>query len=325
MNPTWNLLAMMCWDITYGLDMQNPNPAMWSEEDGLAKCPPPPHGGPGKCMNWTKTLWRPFQHYHTHAGAKIATEAPGAWLQLRDALDYSDATRFPVSEFGGPVARNNTARLKSIVAAHSAMGAVLEDPVSAAAGRHKSRGRRGINSAGWRIWPHNYGKWMEQVDPTGTSVGRWCVGDRSNLLGQSTRQTIPGKNMSFTLSPGLFVKQQAAAAGPMSVFVRVAYFDEGHGGWDLYYASSNAAGGLALAGHVNKTNTKQFVEVRVKLTDLSLRNGTEVHFSLVDSDATMMTNAGTPHWDSSDPDVFAWIEVLSTEFVYQMAEVVRDL
>ena len=261
---------------------------------------------------------------HPASGAKIATEAPGAWLQLRDALDYADATRFPVSKFGGPVARNNTARLKSIVAAYSAMGAVLEDPVSAAAARHASRGRRGINNAGWRIWPHNYGKWMDQVDPTGTSVGRWCVGNRSNLLGQSTRQTIPGKNMSFALAPGLFAKQ--AAAGPMSVFVRVAYFDEGHGGWDLYYVSSNAAGGLKLAGHVNKTNTQQFIEVRVKLTDL-FHSG-EVHFSLVDSDAKMTagsSNDAGSGWESSDPDAFAWIEVLSTEFVYQMAEVVREL
>jgi hypothetical protein len=34
MNPTWNLLAMMCWDITFGLDVQDPNPQMWSEELG---------------------------------------------------------------------------------------------------------------------------------------------------------------------------------------------------------------------------------------------------------------------------------------------------
>lgn len=52
---------------------------------------------------------------------------------------------------------------------------------------------------------------MEQIDPMGTSVGRWGVGRQSNLLGQSTRQTIPGKNMSFVLKPGLFAKRGAAA------------------------------------------------------------------------------------------------------------------
>ena len=108
-------------------------------------------------------------------GGGCLVVAPGAWLQLRDALDYADATRFPVAEFGGPVERNNTARLKSVVAAYAHMGALLEDPDSASAGRHKSRGRRGINTAGWRIWPTNYGKWMAQADPTGTSLGRWTV------------------------------------------------------------------------------------------------------------------------------------------------------
>ena len=297
--------------------MQNPNPAMWAEEAAMNKCPPPP----AKCMNWTKTLWRPFQHFHTHAGAKIASEAPGGWLQLRDALDYADGTRFPVARFGGPVARNNTVRLKRVVEAFSDMGAVLEDPVCASASRHRSRGRHGINNAGWRIWPHNYGQWMTQLDPMGTSVGRWCVGNRSNLLGQSTRQTIPGKNMSFALAPGLFAQQ--AAAGTVGLFVRVAYFDEGHGGWELHY---NAGGrGMKLAAHVNKTDTKRFIEIRLKFTDLDLdlSHGGDAHFSLVDSDANVGPSDGG--WASSDPDVFAWIEVLATDFLYPMAEAVHEL
>eukprot|EP01047_Picozoa_sp_COSAG01_P032204 COSAG01_NODE_2317_length_7922_cov_18.384763_7_plen_91_part_00 len=54
----------MCWDVTYGLDIQSPNPAMWSEEGAMDKCPP----ASAHCMNWTKTIWRGFQHFHTHAG-----------------------------------------------------------------------------------------------------------------------------------------------------------------------------------------------------------------------------------------------------------------
>jgi hypothetical protein len=142
------------------------------------------------CQNWTKTLWRPFQHFHTHAGAKDVSSAPGAWLQLRDALDYADvsrpfpswnrsilteiylchacscqeilktetagqATRFPAAQFGGPVERSNTARLQKIVAAFAGLGAVVEDVAAASASRHQSRNRKGINSIGWRIWPHN--------------------------------------------------------------------------------------------------------------------------------------------------------------------------
>ena len=29
---------MMCWDITYGLDVQDPNPQIWSEEIGEHSC-----------------------------------------------------------------------------------------------------------------------------------------------------------------------------------------------------------------------------------------------------------------------------------------------
>ena len=124
--------------------------ALWhtgSEENGQNKCPP----SPAKCYNWTKTLWRGFQHFHTHAGQKVVGEAPGGWLQLRDALDYSDTDRFPVAQFGGPVNRSNTARLQKIVAQYSSMGAVVDDVASASGSRHFSRSRQGINNAGWRV------------------------------------------------------------------------------------------------------------------------------------------------------------------------------
>ena len=248
---------------------------------------------------------------------------------MRDALDYADETRFPVAKFGGPVTRSNTARLKKVVEAFSDMGAVLEDVVSATGGRHKSRGRRGINNAGWRIWPYNYGKWMSQLDPAGTSVGRWCVGDKGNLLGQTTQQTVPSKNMSFALAPGLFAKP--AAARTRGLFVRVAYFDEGYGGWELRYASSKPAGsGMKLAARVHKKDTKQFIEIRVKLTDLDLNlsRGGGAHFALVDTDGRPDVALGSSNdggWTSTDPDVFAWIEVLATEFLYSVAEVVHEL
>ena len=125
--------------------------ALWhgtgSEENGQNKCPP----APAKCYNWTKTLWRGFQHFHTHAGQKVVGEAPGGWLQLRDALDYSDTDRFPVAQFGGPVNRSNTARLQKIVAQYSSMGAGVDDVASATGSRHFSRSRKGINNAGWRV------------------------------------------------------------------------------------------------------------------------------------------------------------------------------
>eukprot|EP01047_Picozoa_sp_COSAG01_P032202 COSAG01_NODE_2317_length_7922_cov_18.384763_5_plen_224_part_00 len=151
-----------------------------------------------------------------------------------------------------------------------------------------------------RIWPHNYGKWMDQIDPMGTSVGRWCVGKKSNLLGQNTRQTIPGKNMSFELAPGLFGGKSPTAG----LHVRVGFYDEGSGSWELHYATN---GGMKLAAHVKKTDTREFIEIRLKLTDLdlSLSHGSgAVHFLLTDPDAKL-TNSNKG-WASSDPDVFAY-------------------
>ncbi|MDA8639393.1 hypothetical protein N9L31_00320 [bacterium] len=188
------------------------------------------------------------------------------------------------------------------------MGAVAEDVSAASATRHKSRARVGINTIGWRIWPHNYGKWMTQLDPMATSIGRWRVGDPSNLLGQNTRQTVPGKNMSFVLAPGLFTgappgaaKVAAAAATTAEeLHVRVGFYDEGHGGWALKYAS--AGGGMKLAAQVQKHDTREFVEIRLSLSDLDLgvghtrRPGPE-HFTLVDTDAVEGSGGA---WASSD-------------------------
>lgn len=64
---------------------------------------------------------------------------------------------------------------------------------------------------------------------------------------------------------------------------------------------------------------REFTEIRVRLNDLDLDllHGAAVHFSLVDAD----DHPGGAH----DPDVFAWIEVLASPFLYQMAEVVHEL
>ena len=100
----------------------------------------------------------------------------GAWLQLRDALDYADTERFPTAQFGesppsivpsvflclsevdlcrslgltentcflgGPATRKNTARLQRIVQEFSPMGAIVEDVAAASGSRHFSRSRKG--------------------------------------------------------------------------------------------------------------------------------------------------------------------------------------
>lgn len=305
-NPTWNALAMACWDITYGLDVWNPNPQMWSTEFG-------PKG------YFTERVWGAFQHFHTHAGAKDVTTAPGAWIQLRDALDFSDTDRFPESEFGNATRRNSD-RIEKIVEKFKHFGAGVDDTEAAMAGRPKSRARKGLNQVGWRIWPTNYGKWMKQIDPMTTSIGRWRIGKTSNLLGQNSRQTVPGKNMSFGLSAGLFDTKPGAESS-IDVYIRVAFYDQGHGSWELHYRTKR--GKIAKAAKVTKNNSLEFVELRIKLKDFACCMGEDVPaLVLVDSDALFVEAEGS--WSSADTDIFAWVEVMRSPFLYQMAEKVLD-
>jgi len=319
-NPTWNILAMICWDMTYGLDVYNANPQLWSEEDA-----------PKGYEKFIPTMWNAFMFMHTHAGQKDATKAPGAWLQLRDQLDVSDTVRFPEAEFGNATL-TNADRFKKIVAAFANMGAGVDDLDAAMASRHTSRNRVGLNQAGWRIWPTNYGYSMKQIDPASTSVGRWRVGSTASLLGQNTRQTVPGQPMAFGLAKGLSFNASSADANGTSVavHVRVAFFDEGKGSWALQYASAQGRNKTAIT--VTKKNTKEFAEIRVVIPDLACcaaGQDTPVLF-LVDSDdasavaklqgkeekVLVEEEAGK----KADPDTFALIEVLRTPFLYQMAE-----
>ena len=49
-----------------------------------------------------------------------------------------------------------------------------------------------------------------------------------------------------------------------------------------------------------------------------------MHFELADSDAAAGAGSGGG-WASSDPDTFAWIEVVAAPFLYQVAEAVRSI
>jgi hypothetical protein len=305
MSPAWNVLAMACWDITYGLDKWNPNPQLYAKEYA-----------PKGFGNWTERMWGAFQHYHTHAGQKDVTKAPGAWVQLRDALDYSDTKRFPESVFGVADRKQGGDRVDKILEKFKAFGAGVDDKNAAMAARHPSRARLGINQVGWRIWAENYGSWMKQIDPMTTSIGRWRLGSQAQLLGQSSRQTIPGKNMSFGISAGLFGTKPKAESS-LDVYIRVAFFDEGKGSWELHYRSPG--GKMTKAASVTKTNSLEFVEFRIKLNDFGCCMGNDVPaLVLVDSDAYFFEAEGA--WSSTDTDIFAWVEVMQTPYLYKVAE-----
>jgi len=286
--PVWNLISLVSWDLTFGLDMLNPNPQIWSYELGHS------------IKAWTPTVWTALEHYRTYAGQKLADESPGAWILLRDGLDFGDDVRFP-NETYGPAEVSNVKRLRSIVKEFAAMGAAVDDEEAAIASRHNSRDRKGLNDAGFHIWPTNYAQFIEQLDPFATSLGRWRVGSSDGVLGRFARQTN-GSSMGFRLHPEF---------NPGSTpFVRVAFFDEGSGSWGLRYAVS---GGSRFAFSMQKGNTREWIEVRIQLSDFHCCAAGGPHLELVDDDFGELMNNG------ADADTFGWLEIQKENFVMQLA------
>jgi hypothetical protein len=76
--PVWNVYWTGLWLLNYGLDM-------WSHLVNVLE---------------DERFVPAFTFYSEYAGYKDAATCPGAWIALRDGLDYMDKTRFPESIYG---------------------------------------------------------------------------------------------------------------------------------------------------------------------------------------------------------------------------------
>ena len=341
-DPVWNIMGTSCWALTFGLDVIDPNPQVWSKEEGQ------------NMKNWTEAVWPAFEHFSTYAGRKLAVSSPGAWVQLRDALDATDAERFPSKEFGdvskcekdpakpkGGVADKAQCakRVNKIIAAHAKKGAIVSDMTAATGSVHDSRNRLGLNDIGLRIWPTNYGQYMTQVDPNGQSVGRWHVGTvDKGPLGNYARMTDgkAGKtNMTFVLDRGVFNTSQAFANfNSTAVYLRVGFFDEGKGSWELSVGYSKAKAAAAdikfkTVGSVTKTNSEEWIEARATLDSSSAPSGFTLqdisHLRLGDSDSMNFGGSWSNNKKKTDDDTFGWLEASKIPFTYDFAAHVVDI
>jgi len=77
-NESWNMYALLTSALHFGLDIFN--------------------GAPKYFQNPTDTI--AFNFFNFYAGQKIASESPGAFCVLKDALDAADTKRFPESKYG---------------------------------------------------------------------------------------------------------------------------------------------------------------------------------------------------------------------------------
>ena len=252
--PLWNAHWQCLWALNVGMDVLN-----ISSGHMFTKHPAP------------VSAYAPsFEFFNRYAGYKDPRDSKGAWCALRDGLDASDKVRFPEAQFGAVENGRNMQRYLNIAASLSAFGAAQGDPVYRwmldGATNYKK-----LNDVGFKIWPGNYGMYLQQHDPNGTSQGYWRQGSTNEPYGRFARgfRHADGKNrMYFDVDDGFFFDQPLNGQYPVTV--RVIYLDQGTGTWALEYDAQGNTGKRAFT--VTKTGSGTWKTRTVTLNDAYLGN-----------------------------------------------------
>lgn len=142
-----------------------------------------------------------FEFFNRRAGYKDPTTARYAYVALRDGLDVADTDRFPEAQYGAYNGANSPARYANIVAALSGPFGPEQGDVAhqAVMGLSYTTALDAINDVACKIWRGNYGLYLEQIDPHGTSQGLFRVGSKSEPYGRFARgfQHDQGKDQMF--------------------------------------------------------------------------------------------------------------------------------
>jgi hypothetical protein len=221
-----------------------------------------------------------FNWFNTYAGTHAPAESPGAWIALRDGLDSADGKRFPEAAYGKredpshPKGKwpngTNEERYLNIAKAFAAYGARQGDNDHMPAGACASQHFRKMNDVAYQCLPGNYRMYLRQHDPVGTSQGWWRVGPKSQRFGRFARGFNHAKGwdtMWFDLDDGFFTSRPARGH---TINVRVVYFDQGTGKWQLKYDAVDDAQKTAFT--VTKTDSGEWREKTVTLKDAYLGN-----------------------------------------------------
>jgi len=246
--PVWHMYWHCLWSLTYGMDTLNLS---------------------GKTLikgNAYKPHVKAFTFFTKYAGYKDARDSKGAWCAFRDGLDSQDLKRFPEDRFGAFEEGKNPQRYLNIAKAFSRYGAEQSDPIVYRWMFDCMVKRTAVNDVGLNIWPDNYGMFLTQHDPRGTSQGYWRVGSTNEPYGRFARgfDYRAGKHaMCFDIDDGFFFDRPLAGAYP--VRVRVVYFDKGRGAWALKYDAVGRP--MRTAAIVRKTNTGRWKEKVVVIRD----------------------------------------------------------
>ena len=213
--PAWSLQALAEWGLTFGLDVWN----LYSGFLGNATFAPT------------------MEFFNRHAGHKNASEAPAAFISFRDSLDTADVSRWPVEQYGpvnssdNPTMFANSTRMEKIASEHAARGARIGSAGAASAkvSVHQKKAAELIDVC-WECYQGNYGRYIEQLSPIGTSVGWWQVGPRDEPYGRFARGL---EHSSGRTTIRLRMDPRFGEPGKSRATVRVAYLDHGAGRWTL--------------------------------------------------------------------------------------------
>ena len=110
--------------------------------------------------------------------------------EVYESLDTADTERFPVAQFG-PVnlthGHTDQMSMRNIAEAMARYGARQDGEEARSRKSISQKKGMHINDVCWRCWPGNYGRYIEQLDPLATSVGRWRLGPKDQPHGRFAR------------------------------------------------------------------------------------------------------------------------------------------
>lgn len=275
------------WEI-YGWSTQNPEQgfywsAIYASHNGLSMWNVPPNASKGERMKDA------MDFFNRYANEQNPETAKTAFCALRKGLDASDIVAYPEERFGKAEMKNVSRYLK-IAEAYSSFGAIQGDPEKAAgiidekilgdaaetdtvsqammtnAGMI-NRKRQDYNDVGWNILDGNYCRFIEQIDPEGTSYGWWHKGPEKSVFSRFARSTDAEKGNMLLFD----VNDDCGFDGEISI--RLVWLDEGNSTWQLKYNAINSPDAIAFENTNN--NSGEWMEKTISIRDAKFRNSGE--------------------------------------------------
>ena len=239
-----------------------------------------------------------FYFFNKYAGQIHPATATDAFCALHKGLDAADTVAYPEATFG-QASQRNVERMERIRAAYAKYGAANDDKQALSYGQVQQRGdQSGFNDVGWDIWPGNYSRLLDQIDPDATSIPLWRVGGpitpRSPIYSRFARgfEHASGKDaMYFKLHDGF-----SQDAKPKVMSITVVWYDGQPGStWKLDYDAGTPT--MKTAVTVTGKGDKQWHHETVTLRDAVFRHG-----------GTQGADLALVNTDAAD-DIFSLIEV----------------